>query len=164
LQNNNLHPEIIELILQYLPLHSLIFSALSCKIFLLISLNIIKNGNIYISENSDFVKLFYTTPKSIFTNLIHKNIITLYYDNSKNYLKVLPKNNINVLPNFKKLILKVEFADQLNIIKIMKNIDIIINVCNNEKCSICLISDIHNELNIINLPFKLYHNKKLYYN
>ncbi len=161
-QENNLPPEIINLILEYLPLKSLIFSGLSCKRFLLTTIDIIKNGNIFISEHSDFIKLFYTKPKSVLMNLIHENINTLYYDNSKNYMQILPKNNINILPKLKKLILCVEFVDQLNVIKLTKNIDIVINVCNNNKCSICLVSDIYKELIRINKSFKLYHNKKLY--
>jgi len=159
----NLHPEIINLILINLPLNSLIQTALACKSFLSNAINIIKKGNIYITLYSDFIKLFYEQPKSMLMKLIHENINILYYDNSKNYVESLPKNNsVNIFLNLKKIVLYVNFVDQLNVLKIIKKINIVIHVCYNNKCSVCLMNEICDEMEKSNKPYKLYHNKKLY--
>lgn len=162
LYKSNLHDELLNIILSQLSLQSLICCALTCNTFLECSKKVMMMDKKCIVNHREFNVLF-SDKKNEFLEMIRNNLKMVMIDDSINYLKC---NKIvgNYLLYLKKIVLYVNFPDQLNILKSLdcKKYDIVIRVCEyGDKCYLCLRREIYNDMSKICSKFVMYHQNKL---
>lgn len=159
----NLPYELLNIIFSQLSLQSLICCALTCNTFLECSKNVMALNKKCIINHKEFNVLFSDKNNELLT-MLRDNLRILVMDDSINYLKC---NQIikNCLLNLKKIVLYVNFPDQLNVLKLLdcKKYDIVIMACEyGNKCYLCLRREIYDEMSKICSRFVMYHQNKLF--
>lgn len=110
LLQQHLPNEILIGIFSYLPLLSLVACSVACSTFLSCAKNIMGLGKVHIETERELRMLFKI-------NSISDNLRILTYDNTKNYCITNDEVYTHMFPKLRKIIIHVNFPDQLQILK-----------------------------------------------
>lgn len=133
--NYGLHVEILKHIFSDMTIDSLLKCSTVCQKFYMCVIETIKHGHFYVDDKKWVLKLFCGNNYGCFYKMIclHMKVIHLIGDTYMSDKQIsscvykIDKDNVNK-PMFEKVVIKVTYPEQLNIIVLMGNVSVVVYI------------------------------------